>query len=61
VRKLLDAFDALTEPEKVEAAAELLRRSPHRQEGILTDEALVEAADLLFRELDEREATDAHA
>ena len=59
VRQLLDSFDALSETEKHEAAVEVLRRVQQEAEGALPDEALVEAADELFRELDAREAADA--
>jgi len=59
VRQLLDSFDALSYTEKHEAAIELLRRVQQEAEGVLPDDALVEAADELFRELDAREAADA--
>jgi hypothetical protein len=54
VRQLLDAFDALPEPEKHEAVVEILRRAA--AEGDLPETSLVEAADELFRVLDEEEA-----
>jgi predicted HAD superfamily phosphohydrolase len=57
VQALLDRFDALTEAERHEAAAEILRRVAPMSE--LPDEALVSAADEVFRELDAREAADA--
>jgi len=60
VRQLLDSFDALSETEKHEAAVELLRRVQREAHGPVPDEALVEAADELFQELDAREAADAH-
>ena len=60
VRQVLDSFDALSEAEKHEAAVELLRRVQRDARGTLPDQALVEAADELFRELDAREAADAH-
>ena len=60
VRQLLDRFDALSEPEKHEAAVELLRRVQQGAKGAVPDEALVEAADELCCELDAREAADAH-
>ena len=56
VKHLLDSFDALTETEKHEAAAEILRRAAPAE---LPDEAFVELADELFRELDTGEAADA--
>ncbi len=57
VQILLDSFEALSEVERHEAAVELLRRLAPTDD--LSDEALVEAADELFRELDAREAADA--
>jgi hypothetical protein len=54
---LLDAFDALSEGERHEVAVELLRRVAPPDE--LPVEALVAAADEVFRELDAREAADA--
>ncbi len=59
VRALLEAFDALFEAERHKAAVELLRRSARPAAAELPDEALVAAADELFRELDAREAEDA--
>ena len=59
VRKLIDSFDALSEAERHEATVELLRRAAHSTPAELPDEALVAAADELFRELDEQEAADA--
>jgi hypothetical protein len=61
VRRLLVSFDALSETEKHEAAVEVLRRLQHVAKGAVPDEALVEAADELFRELDAREAADAQS
>jgi hypothetical protein len=57
VQALLESFDALTESERHEAAAELLRRVAPAAE--LPDEALVAAADEVFRGLDAQEAADA--
>jgi hypothetical protein len=57
VQALLDSFDALSEGERHEVAVELLRRVVPTDE--LTDEALVAAADEVFREFDAREAADA--
>ena len=59
VQQLLRAFDALTDAEKHQAAAEVLRRAAQLVPPELPEEALVEAADELFRELDAREAADA--
>lgn len=59
VRQLLETFSALSEAEKHEATVEILRHAQQEALGALPDKALVEAADELFRELDEREAADA--
>jgi len=56
VRRFLESFDALPEPEKYQAAIEILRRVTAAGEGDLSDEALVGAADELFRALDAEEA-----
>ena len=58
VQALLDTFDALTEAEKQEAAAQLLRRVVEGESGDVPVEALVAAAEELFLELDAREAAD---
>lgn len=58
VRQLLKSFDALSDGEKQEAAAELLRRVLREVPVEIPDESLVVAADDLFRELDAREAAD---
>jgi hypothetical protein len=59
IEQLLQAFDALTDAEKHQVTAEILRSAAQITPTTLPDEALVEAADELFRELDEREAADA--
>ena len=59
VHQLLQFFDALTAAEKHQATVEILRRDAQAAPPELPDEALIEAADELFRELDEREAADA--
>jgi hypothetical protein len=56
VRQLLDTFDALPEADKHQAAIEILRRVSAGVEGDLPETALVEAADDLFRALDEQES-----
>lgn len=58
VQELLNTFDALTEAEKQEAAAQLLRRVVDRESGDLPEDALVAAAEELFLEMDAREAAD---
>ena len=59
VQQLIDTFESLTESEKQQAASELLRRTLDLAPARLPDEALVEAAEQLFSELDAREAADA--
>ncbi len=59
VQALFESFDALSEGERHVVAVELLRRVGSTDE--LPDEALVAAADEVFRELDAREAADARA
>ena len=61
VQQLLQAFDALSDAEKHQATVELLRRAVPTAPPELPEEALVEAAEELFRELDEREAADARS
>jgi hypothetical protein len=59
VQHLLDNFDALSEADKHQAAVEILRRYGAAAEGDVSEAALVEAADELFRALDAEEAGDA--
>ena len=56
VQQLLDSFDALAEVDKHQVAVEILRRLGSTGRGDLPEEALVEAADELFRALDAEEA-----
>jgi hypothetical protein len=58
VQELLNSFDALSKPEKQEAAVEIFRRVA-TDEGELPESALIEAAEDLFRALDAEEAADA--
>jgi hypothetical protein len=58
VQSLLETFDGLSDRERQEAAVEILRRVTS-SEGQLTEDALVEAADDLFRSLDSEESADA--
>jgi hypothetical protein len=61
VRTLLESFETLTDAERYEAAAEILKRVT-QSEGELAGEALLEAADSLFCTLDaEVEAANAGA
>ena len=59
VRQLLDAFDALPDADKHQAAVEILRRLGPA-EGDVPEAALLQAADELFRALDGEEAGPAH-
>jgi hypothetical protein len=56
VQQLLDSFDALPDPEKRQAAIEILRRYSGATDSDLTETALVGVADELFHALDEEEA-----
>lgn len=56
VSNLLNSFDALTDGEKQEAAAEILRRTQTLSLPDLPEAALLEAADELFRLMDAEEA-----
>jgi hypothetical protein len=58
VQQLLDAFDSLTEAERQEAAAEILRRVRNWELPPLDDEALTLIADESFLEYDARESAD---
>jgi hypothetical protein len=59
VQQLLQSFEALPEADKHRAAVEILRRVLPAAEGDVSEAALLEAADELFRALDAEEA--AHA
>lgn len=61
VQQLLDSFEALSEAEQQQAASEVLRRVLDATPPELSEEALVEAAEALFLELDARETADAHS
>jgi hypothetical protein len=56
VQQFLDAFDALPEADKHQAAVEIFRRVSAAAEGDVSESALVEAAEELFRALDAEEA-----
>jgi hypothetical protein len=58
VQQLLATFDRLSREEQHVAAVEVLRRLPD-SESALSDQALLEAANDLFEELDERENSNA--
>jgi len=59
VQRLLDPFDTLADVEKHQAAVEILRRVSSLVEGDLPESTLMEAADELFRRLDDEEAVHA--
>jgi hypothetical protein len=59
VQHIIETFEHLSDAEKQQAAAELLRRTLDLAPAQIPDESLVEAADELFRDLDAREAADA--
>jgi hypothetical protein len=59
VADILRAFEHLSEPEKKDLAAEILRRSVQWEWPALSDEDLVLNAEQLFLELDKTEADDA--
>lgn len=56
VEALLESFERLPEEAKREAASEIIRRSVNLSLPPLEDEALVEAAENVFLELDQRES-----
>ena len=58
-QNILDLFSQLPEIEKHEFASEIIKWTAKRDFPPLTDEALVQAADTLFIELDKMEAGDA--
>jgi Ca2+-binding EF-hand superfamily protein len=55
VQQLLHSFDALPEEDKHQAVVEILRRFGSDREGDLPEDTLIEAADELFRILDDEE------
>jgi hypothetical protein len=57
VQALIASFNALSEAEQQEAAVEILRHIT--PDSALSDQAMVEAADELFRLLDAEESADA--
>jgi hypothetical protein len=59
LEQLLDSFDALPEPEKHQAAIEILLRVRTLNKGDVPDLALLEAADELFCALDAEEGGNA--
>jgi hypothetical protein len=58
VRRLLEAFDSLSEREKHEAAVALLGRIADTAPAQVPEIALIEAAEELFQELDSEDCAD---
>ncbi|PPS42332.1 hypothetical protein [Chroococcidiopsis sp. TS-821] len=58
VQELLDAFDRLTNSERLELVSEILKRTVDFDFPPLSDEDLVQNAEGLFLELDEQENID---
>jgi len=56
VQQILETFDALPDADKHEAAVEILRRVAGDVKGDLPENALIGAAEELFRDLDTEEA-----
>ena len=56
VETLLESFERLPDEAKREAASEIIRRSVKFSLPLLEDEALVEAAENVFLELDKHES-----
>lgn len=56
VQTILERFEKLTEPEKRDAAREILRRLPVAATPAMSDDELTALADELFQELDRQEA-----
>lgn len=55
-RNLLNSFDALSEADRREVLASLLRRAAELPSAFPADDELSQAADQVFQELDRREA-----
>lgn len=60
-KNIIRSFELLTDSEKKEVAAEILRRTLRFDLPPLTDEELVLTAEELFLELDRREAENGEA
>jgi len=54
-QQLLSSFDALPETVKLEVAFEILRRTKDFEFPPLTDDELIDNAEAIFLELDQRE------
>lgn len=60
-QNLLQSFDTLQEIDKMEVAAEIIRRSLTFDMPPLSDEQLCAAADDIFLEMDKEESKDAES
>jgi len=58
-QNLIRSFDSLQEPDKIEVAAEIIRRSVALDMPPLSDDQLIAIADELFLEMDKEESKDA--
>ena len=58
-QNLIRSFDSLQEPDKIEVAAEIIRRSVAFDMPPLSDDQHTAIADELFLEMDEEESKDA--
>lgn len=57
-QRVLESLDKLAEPERDEVVAEILRRVAQSEHASPNDEELVQLADRLFLELDQREKSE---
>lgn len=57
-KKLLEEFDSLSDADRAEVAAEVLRRLAFSPHGLPDDGDLTAAADQVFLELDRRESAE---
>lgn len=55
VKRIVDEFEALPEPERQELLAELLRRMATEPHNLPDEQDLIAAADLVLQDLDWRE------
>jgi len=60
-QNIIDTFDGLSESEKLEVAAAILRRTAEMEFGSLSEDELILSAEETFLELDRREAEDARS
>jgi hypothetical protein len=61
VQELLESFDRLPESDRLEALAEILKRTQERESPPLDDEILAQIADETWQMYDEEEAANGHA